>query len=385
MAAAKYDSLFTTNTKTELKADALTLLNDWILDEVQMACDHGAGSAEARTMKDLVRMDKSSLSGLYVNGEFERFDELNNLIDYMNHVSVDLNHHNHLKVPSRDGKYLVIFKESSTLFPDHNAITGKDWTDIIDKAPPATVSDPALNEISTTFKEMFKRGADRKDLDDMKKLVINVVGLPDDVKKIYIQQQKKERITKSDIKKFQNILTIAARDATNTQLELNFIKWPKEKLNFLIYKDGSIFQCVCKVIKDQQENFLKSLMEIKEWNAQTFYALYQNIEGQCFQHCIWVLPYMCHSKDCNSELNFVCDDEFANNDADLPIELQNAVPVWSTITYNALKHEEVLPAAAKTILMTCGRCGYSFLCRGCVMFHLKFSNSSAATQVQTCI
>ena len=110
-------------------------------------------------------------------------------------------------------------------------------------------------------------------------------------------------------------------------------------------------------------------MEIKEWNAQTFYALYQNTKGQCLQHCIWVLPYMCHSKDCNSELGFVCDNEFANNDADLPIELQNAVPVWSTIIYNALKHEKVLPAAAKTILMTCGRCGYSFLCRGCVMFH----------------
>ena len=111
MAAAKYNSLFTTNKETELKAEALTLLDDWILDEVQMMCDHGAGSVEARTMKDLVRMDKSSLYGLYINGEFERFDEIDNLINYMDHVSVDLNCHNHLKVPSRDGKYLVIFKE----------------------------------------------------------------------------------------------------------------------------------------------------------------------------------------------------------------------------------------------------------------------------------
>ena len=110
-------------------------------------------------------------------------------------------------------------------------------------------------------------------------------------------------------------------------------------------------------------------MEIKEWNAQSFYALYRNIKEQLLQHCIWVLPYMCHSKDCDSELGFVCDDEFSNNDADLPIELQNAVPVWSTIMYNALKHEKVLPTAAKTILKICGRCGYSFLCRSCVMFH----------------
>ena len=54
----------------------------------------------------------------------------------------------------------------------------------------------------------------------MKKLVINIVGLPDDVKKIYLQRQKKERITKKDIKKFKNNLNIAAGDATNTKLEL---------------------------------------------------------------------------------------------------------------------------------------------------------------------
>ena len=65
---------------------------------------------------------------------------------------------------------------------------------------------------------MSKHGSDRRDLDDMKKLVINVVGLPDDVKKIYLQQQKKERINKSDINKFINLLTIASRDATNTKL-----------------------------------------------------------------------------------------------------------------------------------------------------------------------
>ena len=72
-------------------------------------------------------------------------------------------------------------------------------------------------------------------------------------------------------------------------------------------------------------------MEIKEWNAQIFYALYFNIKEQCLQHCILVLPYMFHIKDCNSELGFVCDNEFSNNDTDLPIELQNAVPVWLTI------------------------------------------------------
>ena len=105
----------------------------------------------------------------------------------MNHVSIDTNCHNWLKTPSRDGKFLIIFKESSSLFSTHNTINGKDWTDILDKAPPAQISDPALTQISTTLKDMSKRGKERKVLDDMRKLTINVTGLLDDVKEIYLQ------------------------------------------------------------------------------------------------------------------------------------------------------------------------------------------------------
>ena len=71
MPAAKYDNLFTSNAKTELKADVLTLINEWILDEVQMACDYGEGSTEARTMKELVKMEKLPLVGVYINGDFK--------------------------------------------------------------------------------------------------------------------------------------------------------------------------------------------------------------------------------------------------------------------------------------------------------------------------
>ena len=118
--------------------------------------------------------------------------------------------------------------------------------------PPVKILDPALTEISTTLKDMSKCGAERKDLDNMKKLTINVTGLPNDVKNIYIQQQNKEKITKNDIKKFKNELTVAAGDATNTKLELNFIKWPKGKLNFLIYKDGTTFCNLQEIVKDQR-------------------------------------------------------------------------------------------------------------------------------------
>ena len=65
MPTAKYNSLFTSNPKTELKANVLTLIDEWILYEVQMACDHGVGYAEARVMKKLIKMEKSPLAGLY--------------------------------------------------------------------------------------------------------------------------------------------------------------------------------------------------------------------------------------------------------------------------------------------------------------------------------
>ena len=160
-----------------------------------------------------------------------------------------------------------MFNETLSLFPIHKNITGKDWTDIKDKPIPPIGPDPALNSIGTSLTNIAKCGEDNKDLDDMKKLVINLVGLSDDIKLIYLQWQNKEWITKSNIKKFQNALTVKQGDLTNTQLELNFIWWPAGKLNFLVYKDGSIFCNLIETIKDQHENFCKSLMAINEWNA----------------------------------------------------------------------------------------------------------------------
>ena len=154
MPTAKYDNLFTTNAKTKLKSDVLTQIDEWILDEAQMVSDHGAVSAEARAMKELLKMDKSPLAGLFVNGDYERIEINDDLIDYTNHVKVNTNCHNHIKAPSCDGKFVVIFKATSTLFPVHETITGKDWTEILDKATTTQVSDLALTSISTTLNDI---------------------------------------------------------------------------------------------------------------------------------------------------------------------------------------------------------------------------------------
>ena len=184
-------------------------------------------------------------------------------------------------------------------------------------------SDPALTAINTTLESISKRGEERKNLEDMHKLPIDVVNLPDPVKKVYLQQENKEGFTSSDINKFQNELT--EDSATGNQLELNFVCWPKGMYSFLIYKDGTVFQNLLGKIKDQRKYFYKSLMGIKEWNAQEFLSLYRNIEEQAFQYCIWVPPYMCQNKECVSLLGFICDDEFKNTDSDLPLKFQNCI------------------------------------------------------------
>ena len=87
---------------------------------------------------------------------------------------------------------MVIFKETSGLFPIRSTITGRDWTKIEDTTPapvapvaPVAQLGPDITEIITSLKSIEQHGEDRKDLDDMKKLTINVIILPADVKLIY--------------------------------------------------------------------------------------------------------------------------------------------------------------------------------------------------------
>lgn len=178
---------------------------------------------------------------------------------------------------------MVINKGTSGLFPIHENILGRDWIQITDATPsPVTPvapgalvaliapTKPELTVNTTSIKSIAKLYEDRKDLDDMKKLTINLNLLPADVKLVYEKCRNKEQIIKKDIKKFQNDLKIKPHDASTTQFELNFIYWPKVKLNFLIYKDGIIFWNLTDHIKDQQEKFHRSLMAIKEWSAREF-------------------------------------------------------------------------------------------------------------------
>ena len=93
MSQDKCESIFTTNAKDTLKADALDILDDWILEQAQMASIHGADYLEARTMKDLLKKETSWLVVIYGTGDWEQLDTTDDLKEYMNHSHVAANHH----------------------------------------------------------------------------------------------------------------------------------------------------------------------------------------------------------------------------------------------------------------------------------------------------
>ena len=120
---------------------------------------------------------------------------------------------------------MMIYKDCSRLFPVSDSISGTDWTMIKTTVTPNVPSaDPALTVISDTLKEMSKHGEERKNVEDMQKLHIDVTTLPDDVKKVYLQRQNKEHFVSSDIKQFNNICTV---DSNGAQVDRNFIGWPQ--------------------------------------------------------------------------------------------------------------------------------------------------------------
>ena len=72
---------------------------------------------------------------LYGTGDYERIDTADDLKFYMEDFHDATNQHQSLRTCSRNGKYLVLYKQSSGLFPIYDKISCRDWTQISDTAP----------------------------------------------------------------------------------------------------------------------------------------------------------------------------------------------------------------------------------------------------------
>lgn len=153
-------------------------------------------------------MENSPFVTLYHSCDYDHIDDPSDLAAYIDHFSEPANQHPSINFVTKNGKYLIILKDCSCLFPVSEDISGTDWTKIKTTVTPNVPSmDPALTAINTTLQSISKHGEERKNVEDMQKLHIDVEKLPDDVQKVYLQQQNKECFTNSNIKKFENVLT----------------------------------------------------------------------------------------------------------------------------------------------------------------------------------
>ena len=147
MSVVKYKSLFTDNTQAVFKANALDLVDEWILNKVQIALVHAAASVGARDMEDLLKMENSKLVSQYATGDWEQLDSTDNLKEYINHYHTKLNQHINLKMPYRDRKFIMISKYISALFPINKNINGKNWLEIKNTTPAPSGLDYDLGSI----------------------------------------------------------------------------------------------------------------------------------------------------------------------------------------------------------------------------------------------
>ena len=144
MSTAKYEILFTTNAKDTIKAYSLELLYEWIIKKPNIVSDHGEAFSEARVMKIMLKKDKPRLVIMYQTGDCEQLDTTNNLNEYRNHFHDIFNCYGSLKTFSQDWKFVVVYKDTLTLFPIHGNISGRNWSQIKDNAPAPTGPNPFL-------------------------------------------------------------------------------------------------------------------------------------------------------------------------------------------------------------------------------------------------
>lgn len=126
-------------------------------------------------------------------------------------------------------------------FTLNEGINGCEWSVIKNIYVPPIVNVPApapglapaiqtnINDIAQKMRNVAQHSLDRKDSDDMKKEIININNLPDNLKLIYLKGILKEHIIKSVIKMLNYPFTFKIGYLKNIELEMNYIKWPNDQ------------------------------------------------------------------------------------------------------------------------------------------------------------
>ena len=95
---------------------------------------------------------------------------------------------------------------------------------------------------------------------------------------------------------------------------------------------------------------------------------YHHIEERCLPYCRWVLSFCCHGSEYKEGFNcadgFTRTQYFTKTKYFYPFDILKFVASWPTTTYFVLTNKNVLLNVTETL------CGFPFLRRGCILFHL---------------
>ena len=122
-------------TKAVLKADALTLVNNWYCGKMLEVSVHVDPLPEATAILTLAK--KIPFSYLAQNGNHIVLDTLEDFGYMLNYLDDFNNGYNEMrnfgKWHNVDKKYAVLFKETSFLYPTERRISGLDWTKLTEQ------------------------------------------------------------------------------------------------------------------------------------------------------------------------------------------------------------------------------------------------------------
>jgi len=179
--------------------------------------------------------------------------------------------------------------------------------------------------------------------------------------RVHKRLDKSHIIIGNDINRFSNALTT---DTTaGTVQAWNFVEFPLTHCSYLILRDGSL----CKFLRHQEKHHRSALQHLNpmlDFTAHSWFDFCISLEYSAFNNRIWVHPYYCHQRICNSDngYGFLVADPLADCDSDLPLKYDYLLEDWNDQLYQALSTKGVLPdGRAQDILRSCSQNGFLFL------------------------
>ena len=241
------------------------------------------------------------------------------------------------------------------------------------------------NTMSTAVSGVTSRAA-ANHADADKDETIDFKDMPADVRARYnLKNHPINVITKSDLKPYHNKLTVdkhGARQSWSTvkYLALGLGNTTKHKdQTYLITNDGSLFRHLDHQSTKNKAAFVTGASDIDDWTPKRFFNFCITMEKAGAINRVWIFPYLCRRQDGPSKWGFVCADQNADADADLPYKYQSKINGWGVQIMQYLK-KFLLKKEAHDILRQCGTDGHIAL----QLLHLKFNQIHFRYQTDQC-